>query len=65
MVSEGSESGDGEGGTMRCLWKKVADNDRKKINEGKKNITLGPDSPCHKCDGLDTRCETYRGCGVR
>ena len=34
-----------------CMWKQVANNDLEKKATGEGCITLGPDKPCHDCNG--------------
>lgn len=44
-----------------CMWKDTANKDKtkKEKNPDAFDITFGPRSPCHKCDGYDIKCSKY------
>lgn len=38
-----------EGLDDKCVWRKIAENDKDKISSGNKDLTFPKYSPCHNC----------------
>lgn len=42
-----------------CIYKRIANKDKAKMEKGNYIVTFGPDAMCHECDGYKYVCETY------
>lgn len=48
-----------ENNIEKCVWKIVSENDKKKLIEGRQDVTFSKNKECFSCVGYKKDCPTY------